>query len=275
MNEGKRLLKIILILTLVMGGLTVGLLYAAGQREKNNIYIVIDPNTMELIQLEKPKNGDPIAVIDTTEGEIRMVLYPEQSPEAVKNFTELASSGYYDNTYIFESRDGKYCGGGTPAKNGSVGKSTNEHIKRELSQDLWPFRGAVCMAQTDYIRTFKQKVFGGGTYYNGSRFYILNSIDFTDDVINELNENSANQALADAFVEKGGIPNFSQQMTIIGQTYKGFDVIEKLSSLEGKNTGNYITPNEDVMIRSIKISTYNDADEADENISGQDKSGDQ
>lgn len=264
MNEGKRLLKVILILTLVMGGLTVGLLYAAGQREKNNIYIVVNPDTMRLIQLEKPKDGDPIAIIDTTEGEIRMVLYPDQSPEAVRNFTELAKEGYYDNTYIFESRDGKYCGGGTPAKNGSVGKTTNEHIERELHQDLWPFRGAVCMVQTDYVRTFKQKVLGGGTYYNGSRFYILNSIEFTDDVIKDLRENSASDELADAFLEKGGIPNFSQQMTIIGQTYEGFDVIEKLSSLEGKNTGKYFTPTEDVMIKSIKIETYTDkeSDEA-------------
>ena len=76
MKEGKRLLKIILILTLVMGGLTLGLLYAEGQREKNNTYITVNPDTMKLIQLEEPKNGDPIAIIDTTEGEIRMVLYP-------------------------------------------------------------------------------------------------------------------------------------------------------------------------------------------------------
>lgn len=262
MNEGKRLLKIILILTLVMGSLTVGLLYAAGQREKNNIYIVVNPDTMELVQLNKPEKGDPIAIIDTTEGEIRMALYPEKSPEAVKNFMELANSGYYDNTYIFESRDGKYCGGGTPAKNGAVGKNTNEHIERELDQDLWPFRGAVCMVQTDYVRTFKQKVLGGGTYYNGSRFYILNSIDFTEDVISDLKENSASTELAEAFIEKGGIPNFSQQMTIIGQTYEGFDVIEKLSSLEGKKTGKYYTPTKDVMIKSVTISTYPGEDKA-------------
>lgn len=258
MNEGKRLLKVILILTLVMGGLTIGLLYAEGQRVKNDTYITVDPGTMKLIQLEEPKNGDPIAIIDTTEGEIRIVLYPEQSPEAVKNFTKLANDGYYDNTYIFESREGTYCGGGTPAKNGSVGKGTNERIKRELHQDLWPFRGAVCMVQTDYVRTFKQKVLGGGTYYNGSRFYILNSIDFTDDIISDLRENSVSQELADAFVEKGGIPNFSQQMTIIGQTYEGFDVIERLSSLEGKKTGKFFTPTEDVMIKSVTISAYTD-----------------
>lgn len=258
MNEGKRLLKIILILTLVMGGLTVGLLYAAGQREKNNVYIVVNPDTMNLVQLEKPKNGDPIAIIDTTEGEIRIALYPDHSPEAVRNFTELAQSGYYDNTYIFESREGKFCGGGTPAKNGSVGKNTNEHIERELHQDLWPFKGAVCMVQTDYVRTFKQKVLGGGTYYNGSRFYILNSIEFNDDAVSELRENSASTKLADAFEKCGGIPNFSQQMTIIGQTYQGFDVIERLSSLPGKNTGKFFTPDEDVIIRSIKISAYED-----------------
>lgn len=256
MNEGKRLLKVILILTLVMGTLTIALLYATGMREKNNVYIVVDPNTMKLVQLEEPKDGDTIAVIDTAEGEIRMVLYPERSPEAVRNFMELAQSGYYNDTYIFESREGTYFGGGTPAKNGSVGKTTNEHIERELHQDLWPFRGAVCMVETDYVRTFKEKLLGGGTYYNGSRFYILNSIEFTEDIISDLRENSASAELADAFIEKGGVPNFSQQMTIIGQTYEGFDVIEKLSSLEGKDTGRYITPTEDIKIKSIKIEEY-------------------
>ena len=50
-------------------------------------------------------------------------------------------------------------------------------------------------------------------------------------------------------------------MTIIGQTYKGFDVVDKLASLESKTNGTYLVPVEDVMIKSVKISTYTAEDE--------------
>ena len=62
--------------------------------------IYIDTDTLELVQTEPPKEGDTIAVIKTSLGDIKAVLYPEYAPNAVKNFTELAESGFYDNTYV-------------------------------------------------------------------------------------------------------------------------------------------------------------------------------
>lgn len=256
MKDGRRFIKVILLLMLVMGGLTLGLMVLARVRDKNNTYITIDIGTMKLAQLEEPKEGDPIAIIDTSVGEIRIVLYPQYSPNAVKNFTELAESGYYDNTYVFDAQDGAYAGCGSKDPNGAVGDDADEHIERELHQDLWPFRGAVCMINTEYSRTFKEKLLGGGTYYCGSRFNILNSIKFTDEFAEELKASSPRSDLAEAFITKGGIPNFSQQMTIIGQTYEGFDVVDKLASLEYDGIGLYNQPVSDVMINSIRISTY-------------------
>lgn len=256
MKDGRRFIKMILLLTLIMGSLTISLMVLARIRDKNNTYITIDIGTMKLVQLEDPKEGDPIAIIDTSVGEIRMVLYPQYSPNAVKNFTDLAEKGYYDNTYVFDSQDGAYAGCGAKNQNGTVGDDTDERIERELHQDLWPFRGAVCMINTEYSRTLKEKFLGGGTYYCGSRFNIINSIKFTDDISEELRESSPSKALADAFITKGGIPNFSQQMTIIGQTYEGLDVVDKLASLEYDGTGQYNKPTPDVMIKSVRISTY-------------------
>lgn len=256
MKDARRFIRFILILTIIMGGLSLSLMYISRVREENNTYITIDIDTMKLVQLEDPKEGDPIAVIDTTLGEIKVVLYPQYSPNAVKNFTELAESGYYDNTYVFDAQDGAYSGCGAKSKNGSTGDGTNERIARELSQDLWPFRGAVCMMNTEYSRTLKEKILGGGTYYCGSRFDILNSIKFTEDISSELKESSPSQELAEAFISKGGIPNFSQQMTIIGQTYEGFDVVDKLASLEYDGTSQYNEPIDDIMIKSVHIDTY-------------------
>ena len=67
---------------------------------------------------------------------------------------------------------------------------------------------------------------------------------------------SQNKELGEAFAENGGIPNFSQQLTVIGQTYEGIEVVEKLASLETENSGIYKVPKEDIMINSVKIDVY-------------------
>lgn len=257
-NKGLR--NFFIVLTVIMGILTVVLLYIQiQQNNNNNSYISLNADTMNLVQLEDVKEGAPIAIVDTTLGEFRFVLFPEQSPNAVKNFTELAESGYYDGTYVFNSDSGAYSAAGSKLKNGEMPEGydkNRELVERELHQDLWPFKGAICMLNTTVDRTFKEKVFGGGTYYNGSRFAIINTIEFTDELKTELMEASDNEALGTAFTEKGGIPNFSQQLTVIGQTYEGLDVVEALASLETDDSGIYKIPKEDIMINSVKIDVY-------------------
>ena len=259
MKDGRRFIKMILLLTLIMGSLTISLMVLSRIRDKNNTYITIDIGTMKLVQLEDPKEGDPIAIIDTSVGEIRMVLYPQYSPNAVKNFTELAESGYYDNTYVFNSESGVYSAMGCPQKNGEMPQGydqSRELVERELNQNLWPFKGAVISLNTTVDRSGLEWLTGGGTYFNGSRFAVLNTIEFDDEMKNEMLENSVSRELAEAFIDLGGIPNFSQQMTVIGQTYEGTEVIEKLSQLETEENGIYKIPKEDIMINSVRISKY-------------------
>lgn len=256
--------KTIIIMSLIMGALSLALMLLSNEREKNNNQsIAIDLGTMQLVQLEGPRDGDTIAIVDTTLGEFRFRLYPEYCPNAVANFISLAESGYYDGTYVFDSKQGAYSVMGATSKDGSVSggfSQDQEHIKRELHQNLWPFRGAVCLFSTSYEQTFKQKILGGGTYYCGSRFTLLNSVKFDEEFSNEIRESSISKKLAEAFITKGGIPNFSQQVTIIGQTYDGLDVADKLASLETQDSGKYNVPVEDVKINSVKIEKYSSAE---------------
>ncbi|MDE5854933.1 MAG: peptidylprolyl isomerase [Ruminococcus sp.] len=258
--KNKGLLKLVLILTAVMGVLTALLLFISAKQEVNNTYININPETMNLIQLEPPENGDIIAIVDTTLGEIRFVLYPEHSPNAVKNFIELAESGYYNNTYVFNSESGAYSAAGSKLKNGEMPEGydkSRELVERELNQDLWTFRGAVCSMNTTVDRSLKEKILGGGTYFNGSRFMIINSYGMESDEEKQiLLDNSENKELGQAFIDNGGIPNFSQQMTVIGQVYEGLDVVDALANLETENSGYYKIPKDDIMINSIQISEY-------------------
>ncbi len=263
-KNSKSLVRRILIFSLIMGAAMFLIMFLGAVQKANNSYIMVDPDTIELVQLDEPKEGDPIAIVDTTLGEFRFVLYPQYSPNAVKNFTELAESGYYDGTYVFNSDSGAFSAAGAPNKDGSCNDTSHELVERELNQNLWPFKGAICALNTTIDRGLKERILGGGTYYNGSRFAILNTIEFDDENQETMRELSDSQELAEAFIKNGGIPNFSQQMTVIGQTYSGIEVVEKLSQLEVDANDMYKTPKEDIMINSVKIDKYS-AESKDEN----------
>jgi peptidyl-prolyl cis-trans isomerase B (cyclophilin B) len=230
--------------------------------------VYIDTENLELVQTEPPEDGDPIAIIKTSLGDIKAVLYPEYAPNAVENFTELAQSGYYDNTYVFQSEPGVYFGAGSPNKNGELGDDYNEEnetVVQELNQNLWPFRGALCSIKTGVDGGFFKQVFGNANTLNGSRFAVLNSIEITDDIQEELIE--SNEAIAQVFIDQGGVPNLSQQITIFGQTYEGFDVIDALTSLEvdvDSEDSDIKVPKDDIMIETIEIGTYSSEESSSE-----------
>lgn len=267
MNTKKTVFRTVIIFTCIMGVLMLGYLLLQAFADKNS-QVTINTDTMELVQLDEPKEGDPTAVVDTTLGEFRFVLYPQYAPNSVNNFIELAEKGYYDNTYVFHSEGGAYSGIGSPNKDGTLPDGYDksaELVERELHQNLWPLKGAVCAMNTTVDRSFFQSIFGGGTYYCGSRLAVINSIEFTDEIKSDILSTAASEELSNAFIEKGGIPNFSQQMTIIGQTYEGLDVVEALASLETNDSDSYKIPKEDVMINSVKISTYSKKEQSEKN----------
>ena len=158
MKKNRTFLKFILIVSAVMFGLTILLLYLSTKRAENDSYIQIDTDTMKLIQLEPPKDGDPIAVVDTTLGEFRFVLYPEQSPEAVKNFTSLAESGYYDNTYIYNAEEGVYASAGSKLKSGEMPEGYGLGCIENDSAIVFPPEG---MGGEGYILTVMSTNLGG------------------------------------------------------------------------------------------------------------------
>ena len=265
MPQKNHFIRNLILLTLIMGSLSLAMMLLTKTRQYNNRSISINTATMQLVQLDPPQEGDPVAIVETTLGTVKFRLYPEYSPNAVENFVTLAESGYYDDTYVFESMNGAYSSMGAPNRDGSLNvssSSSQERVKRELHQNLWPFRGAVCLFNNSFKRTWKQYIFGGGTYYCGSRFTMLNSVVFDDEFAEEVRESSASSELAEAFISKGGIPNYSQQFTIIGQTYEGFDVVDALASLGSKSNGEYNIPIDEVKVISVRIDTYHEEEQA-------------
>lgn len=266
MNKKKSVLKTVFVFSIVMAVASLVLMLVSGFRNSDS-QIVIDVDTIKLVQLEEPEEGDDIAIVNTTLGEFRFVLYPEYSPNTVANFIKLAENGHYNDTYVFHSEAGAYAGIGSPNKDGTMPDGydkSSELVERELHQDLWPFRGAVCAMNTTVDRGLKEMLFGGGTFFCGSRLALVNTIEFTDEMKEEFRGISTSEELAEAFIEKGGVPNFSQQMTVIGQTYEGLDVIEKLCNLETDKTDSYMIPKEDIKIISVEIAKYSSEKQKDE-----------
>lgn len=232
----------------------------------NQGYRYIDVDTLELIQTEEIPEGSPTAIITTSIGEIRAVLYPEYAPETVAQFIALAEDGWYDNTYVFEAKNNAYFAAGSIDKQGNLPNYTpesQEKLPLELHQNLWSFRGALCSLTTETDTSFTKRLFKTEVNYTGSRFMILNSIDFSDEeFLKQFQEASGNEELANAFITRGGVPNFAQQITVFGQAYSGLDVIEQICSakLLDTNTLGYTAPEEDIFIISIEISEYDTQD---------------
>ena len=47
-------------------------------------------------QLNKPQDGEEIAVIKTDKGDIKLRFFESEAPKACENFKELAKKGYYN-----------------------------------------------------------------------------------------------------------------------------------------------------------------------------------
>lgn len=214
----------------------------------------VNMSDVDLIQLDALEDnleeGDPIAIITTSLGVIKVVLYPEVAPNTVQSFIDLAESGYYDGTYIFRVQPDIYFAGGAPNRDGDLAqdfKEEYETIESEISEDLWPFRGALMSLSSK-------------SGCSGSRFIVVDSVEFTDEFKEELlsiYDEDGDTRLADAFIEYGGAPNVSQQWTIFAQTYEGFDVIDKICSQEVQDEANEdYQPVSDIAIEKVEISTY-------------------
>ena len=58
---------------------------------------------------------NPNVLLDTTEGEILIELYPDKAPETVANFLKYVDEGFYKNTIFHRVIKGFMIQGGDPS----------------------------------------------------------------------------------------------------------------------------------------------------------------
>ncbi len=212
--------------------------------------IELNAKNLDLVQYKVPKDDAKVVVFETTMGTMKAVLYEEYAPKYCEYFIDLVESGYYNDTYYFqiESDQNAYAFGGAKSNTGNDTDDTDKkNLEPEKTESLWPFRGALCTYG-------KEKGIFNKRNLTGSRILFVNSVEFTDELIDEMKSiKDANEDLVNNFIENGGVPNFSQQFTVFGQVYCGLDVLESICNAE---VNDQKQPVEDIKIISATISTY-------------------
>jgi len=105
--------------------------------------------------------ANPIAVLETTQGNIELELRPDLAPLAVENFSTLIKNGYYDGIIFHRIIKHFMIQGGDPTGTGRGGKSIwGKYFKDEFTpKAMFNRAGVLAMANA-------------GPNTNGSQFFI-------------------------------------------------------------------------------------------------------
>lgn len=110
-------------------------------------------------------SNNPIAVIETTAGTIKIELLADQAPKTAENFRQLAESGFYNNLKFHRIAANFMIQGGDPNGDGTGGRTaTGAALPNEISRSSPLYaggykRGAVAMANKGRPETASSQFF--------------------------------------------------------------------------------------------------------------------
>jgi cyclophilin family peptidyl-prolyl cis-trans isomerase len=231
------------VMTLVM------LLTSCQARPHEPVQSVIgdyDYSQMQLVQLDaiagQLREGQPIAIITTSHGVIRVALFPEYAPNTVANFIERAEEGFYNDSTVLAIQDSVFFQAGV----NSSGEAHPAVLENEFSVNMWPFRGAIA-------------AYGSNPGSSDSRFIIIDEQPLSEEEWEQLRtmlvdgENTLPDELLDAFEQHGVAVTLSGIFTVFGQTIEGIDAVQSIVSTDVDNIGR---PRDEIRIISVEINYY-------------------
>lgn len=104
------------------------------------------------------QSQNPVVVMETTEGAIKIELWADKAPITVKNFLSYVDEGYYSGTVFHRVIPGFMIQGGGLDENLKP-KETHAPIKNEASAELKNDRGTVAMARTNVVDSATSQFF--------------------------------------------------------------------------------------------------------------------
>lgn len=201
----------------------------------------VNLNKVALPQLDNKVTDDEYLVeLVTTEGNVKIKLFPKQAPKAVENFVKHAKDGYYKDTSFHRVIKDFMIQGGDPKGDGTGGESIwKKGFKTETSNQLYNIRGALSMARAESRSS------------NGSQFFIVTN---KEDVSDGLAIQYYPEKIIDAY-KKGGAPQLDGEYTVFGQVTEGMDVVDKIADGEVKDggSGEKSTPTNPVKVSEVKV----------------------
>lgn len=214
-------------------------------------------------QFQEPKEGDTVAILHTTMGDITFRFFEKEAPKAVENFVTHAKAGYYDGVQFFDVISDFMIETGDPTNSGLGGESIwGKGFEDETVPYLSPYYGSVCMANLGAYKNPSS---------NTSLFFIVTSKDTDTSMLENANDYADKaEKVADEKVQMyqkiGGAMWLDEQIgtlyetqynytagihTVFGQVIDGMDVAEAISQV-----GTYTKEQED----NAKIEDKNETD---------------
>lgn len=102
---------------------------------------------ISLLWVTQAQAENPVILLQTNQGEIKLELYPEKAPITVKNFVDYVNSGFYDGTIFHRTIAGFMIQGGGFTEDMQQ-KPTKDAIKNESDNGLSNAQGTIAMART-------------------------------------------------------------------------------------------------------------------------------
>lgn len=164
---------------------------------------------------------NPIVVLETSMGTVKIELFAKEAPLSVKNFLDYASSGFYDGT-IFHRVIPNFMiqGGGFTVDMNE--KPTKAPVKNEAGNGLKNDRGTLAMARTNIVDSATAQFF-------------INVID--NGFLNHRDETVRGFGYA-----------------VFGKVIDGMAVVDKIAATRtGMKNGFSDVPATPVVIKSIKV----------------------
>ena len=164
------------------------------------------------------QGGNPVVIISTSKGDIKVELFKNEAPVTVENFLSYVNDGFYDGT-VFHRVIPNFMiqgGGFTPD---FAQKPTKAPIKNEADNGLKNDRGTLAMARTQVVDSATSQFF-------------VNVVD--NDFLNN------------------GARDFGY--AVFGKVVDGMDVVDAIAAVPTSNKGMHgDVPTEDVVIESVKV----------------------
>ena len=164
----------------------------------------------------RAEGKNPMVLISTSMGDIKVELNAEKAPESVKNFLGYVNDKFYDGT-IFHRVIGNFMIQGGGMDKDMKQKATKAPIKNEAGNGLKNDTGTIAMART-------------GVVDSATAQFFINVKD--NDFLNHKDDSAAGYGYA-----------------VFGKVVEGMDVVHKIEHVATSRD----VPNETVLIKSITV----------------------